>query len=209
MHREARVVLTILSVMWIFSTCKKEEVNPTISNHGKISSNLRAFLFETGSYWIYKDSITNSLDSTIVTSITKDKYVVLPSISGQGSPGDEEYYKINYLSFPTNSIYSEEIIGSIISQGHIHSGVTYIASKKGGETIYNAQIETVLDSFSVEGSQYHNVIKMRIQADNYISSNYNFYYVDSIGIIKKEKRIGETVSETWNLLRYNTTIKQY
>lgn len=209
MRRQAGVVLIILFVMWIVSTCKKEEVNTSISNHGKINPNLRAYLFETGSYWIYKDSITSSLDCTIVTSITRDKHVVLPSIPGQGSPGDEECFKINYLSFPTNSIFSEEIIGSIISQGHIHGGVTYIASEKVGETIFNAQIETVLDSLRVEGSQYHNVTKMRIQADNYISSNYNFYYVDSIGIIKKEKRIGETVLETWNLLRFNTTINQY
>lgn len=204
-----RILMTILLVTILFAGCKKDEEATTVPHHGKISSSLYPFLFNTGSYWVYKDTITNSLDSTILTNITRGTFSLSPTMPGQGSQGDEEYFNLNYLSYPTNNIYSEEIFGSIISRGHTSGGITYISTKTIGDSIYNAKIENIIDTLNIEGQSYYNVIKMRIQADSYISSNYNFYYVESIGIIKKETITGETVTNTWNLLRYRTTVKPY
>jgi len=209
MLKQVRIIFTVLSFTILFSTCNKDEDDSNTLYHGKINSKLRSFLFDIGSYWIYKDSITSNLDSTVVMSITKDVFALFPKEPGQGSPGDEEYFKINYSSYPASISYSEEIIASLISRGYIYGGVTYIASNNVGSTILNAKLEKVIDSINIEGLQYHNVIKMRIEADEYFNSNYNFYYVDSIGIIRKEKMINETISDSWNLLRYSTSIKPY
>jgi hypothetical protein len=35
------------------------------------------------------------------------------------------------------------------------------------------------------------------------------YYVDGVGLIKKQKIIRDTITETSNLLRYNTILRPY
>ena len=210
MQQNIRILATILVVILLFSTCrKKDDATPYAPYHAKISSNLYPYLFDNGSYWIYKDSLTNNLDSTIITGISKKSYFVSPSGPGEGSPGNFEYFEIEYFSYPSNSTYSEEVIANMISRGLISGGFTYFSKKTIGDSLQNAKIENILDTLTVHGQLYHNVIKMRIQADSYISQNYNFYYVDSVGIIKKELRTGETITNTWNLLRYSTAIKAY
>ena len=209
MYQQLRIIIAFMSLLLLFSACNKEDETTLNAIHRKISPDLQKYLFDSGSYWIYKDSSTTSIDSTVVTSISKDIFLLMPTAPGQGVSGDEEYFTINYTSFPSNTNYSEEIVGSIISRGHAQGGVTYISSNNVGETIYNAQIEDVIDSLIVEGHPYHHVVKMRIQSDNFISANYNFYYVDSIGIIRKETRIGESIAESWNLVRYEVSILPY
>jgi len=203
-----RVLTVILLALTLFFSCKKDK-KTTTEHHGKININLHPFLFNDNSYWIYKDSISGTIDSTIVTSIHRGSFSIAPNSSGQGPQGDEECFKISYKSFPNNNNFSEELFASSISRGNISGGVTYIATKSIGTRIQNASIEYIYDSLIVEGHTYFNVVKMRVQADAYISSNYNLYYVDSIGIIKKDLRIGEIVSNTWNLLRYNTNVIDY
>lgn len=64
--------LFILSFLFVFTSCKKEEdPAPVVRTNVLVSSSLIGWgYFKKGSYWIYKDSIDNSIDSVYVTSIT-------------------------------------------------------------------------------------------------------------------------------------------
>ncbi|MBK6521652.1 MAG: hypothetical protein IPG08_04605 [Sphingobacteriaceae bacterium] len=65
-------ILFILSFLFVFFSCKKEEdPAPIVRTDVLVSSSLKDWgYFKKGSYWIYKDSIDNSIDSVYVTSIT-------------------------------------------------------------------------------------------------------------------------------------------
>ncbi len=65
-------ILFILSFLFAFTSCKKDEdTPPVVRTDVLVSSSLKDWgYFKKGSYWIYKDSIDNSLDSVYVTSIT-------------------------------------------------------------------------------------------------------------------------------------------
>ena len=172
----------------------------------KISESLLPFLFDTGSYWIYNKSNTSITDSTVVKSITKNTFIVGPMGPGQGDQGDEEYYNILYMSFPANNVYDEQLLGYVISRGLYSGGFVLLSDKKIGDKSLNAEILDVLDSLTIENKTYKTVVKMKVNQDEYIDQNYQLYYVDSIGVIKKEIMNNGTVTETWNLLRFRTKL---
>jgi hypothetical protein len=174
--------------------------------HRKISESLHPFLFDTGSYWIYNKSNTSITDSTVVKSITKNTFIVGPMGPGQGDQGDEEYYNIQYMSFPANNVYNEQLLGYVISRGLFSGGFVLLSSKKIGDKSQNAEILDVLDSLTIENKTYFTVVKMKVSQDEYVDQNYLLYYVDSIGVIKKEIMDNGTVTETWNLLRFMTKL---
>jgi hypothetical protein len=49
---------------------------------------------------------------------------------------------------------------------------------------------------------------MKIIGDQYISDDFNLYYADSVGVIKKEKTKNGTIIETWNLIEFKTVLFQ-
>ncbi len=205
-----RKLLTILTVSVLFSSCQKKDEKPNFT-HGKINPNLYSYIFDTGSYWIYKDTITNSIDSTIVTSIIKDVYLYPVTGPGQGHPGDEEYFYISCLTYPANTVsYDVLMLSEIGTTAPLWYGpIKYISTKNIGSTFQNAKIENIIDSLSVEGEMYYNVIKMQSLPNLSSTITNYYYYVDNIGVIKKETLTGTILTGTWNLLRYNTIIKPY
>jgi hypothetical protein len=198
-------LMLIMFLSIIFSGCHKESKDKDYF-HRKISQSLYPYLFDTGSYWIYKKSNSNIPDSTIVKSITKNTFIVGPMGPGQGDQGDEEYYSIHYQCFPANNTYDEQLLGYVISQGLYSGGFVLLSSKKIGDISQNAEILDVLDSLTIENRTYKTVVKMKVSQDEYIAQNYQLYYVDSIGVIKKEIMDNGTVRETWNLLRFRTNL---
>ena len=194
---------TILCSILIFS-CEPE--GDTIPTSG-IDKGLYPFLFDTGSYWVYKDSVTGSLDSTIVTSIER-KIIGTPTVPG-GKPktnSNNEMFEIRYVSYPTNTKFFNILIGGVMSEYEWWSGCVYLSGKQIGLESERAKINKVLDVLSVEGNEYHDVVQMRIRHPN--DSSY-LYYADGVGLIKKQKIIRDTITETSNLLRYNTILRPY
>ena len=130
--KQIRIVIILITIV-LFSGCKKDSEVTRPYTHGKISANLYPFLFNNGSYWVYRDTISSNIDSTTLTHITKSTFEVGPSGPGQGSSGDEEYFQISYLSFPTNFQYSEELLGEVISRGNTDGGYTLLSNKHKGD----------------------------------------------------------------------------
>lgn len=202
---KTRLLIMLLFSLIMLTGCNKESEYKDYFHH-KISQSLNPFLFDTGSYWVYKKSNSDIPDSTVVKSITKNTFIVGPMGPGQGDQGDEEYYNIQYKSFPANNVYDEQLLGYVISRGLYHGGCVLLSSKKIGDKGLNAEILDVLDSLTIENKTYKTVVKMKVNQDQYIDQNYQLYYVDSIGVIKKEIMSNAIVTETWNLLSFRTKL---
>ena len=204
-----RITILFIALSQILTSCKKEEEKPREYSHDKIGMGLYPFLFDVGSYWVYKDTITNETDSTVVISINRSTFINPPSYPGQGSQGDVEYFNIKYFSLPSSNYFEEQLFGSFITRALTSGGCTYISGKDKGSSISNAEVSDVFDSLNIEGDVFLDVVKMKVNKDSYIDNNYNLYYVDSIGVVKKELTINDTIVKTWNLIRYNTVLFPY
>lgn len=190
------------------SSCKKETSNQTQYYQGKISSSLHPYLFDVGSYWVYKDTANSNLDSIALKNVQRTTFVIGPSHPGQGYQGDEEYFDMEYLSSYSAS-YHEQLFGYVISKALYNGGYVFLSSKTKGDSLANALIVDVIDSIKIENNVYRNVTKMKITNDTYINGNFNFYYADSVGVIRKETIVNNTVTQTWNLIRYKAVLLKY
>jgi hypothetical protein len=195
-------IIFILSIS--FLGCRKEEEKKIINTY-RISKSLHPFIFDKGSYWIYKKTNSGILDYLEVETITRDSFAELPTSPEQGIQGYDEFYNIKYSSSLTGS-YDEQLFGYIISRGLYHGGFVFLSSKKIGDKFRNAELIDVLDTMTIENRTYKRVVKMKIQEDQYLTGNYNLYYADSVGLLRKEKTVNETIIESWNLIEFKTDL---
>ena len=199
-----KVVLILITIS-LFSCSKDANFDTTSHLVSSISSSLYPFLFKKGSYWVYENQNTGQLDSVVVNSVTKDTVSLSPLGPGQGARGEEEYYNINYWS-SVNGSYDEQLVGYVISKGLVSGGYLYLSSHKIGDESLNAKLTAIYDTLTIEDNLYRNVVKMEDSKDLYLSTDMNLYYVDSVGLVKKEIISNDTIVETWNLIRYSVSL---
>ncbi|HET6557934.1 MAG TPA: hypothetical protein VFG54_11510 [Prolixibacteraceae bacterium] len=219
-YMKAIIVIVIALTM---AGCEKDEEKYELV---KIDPSLKPFLFDKGSYWIYtmypikadtiviqKDSLSAPKDSIIfvndsinvlrdsvsVESIAKD------TIYPTGMPRYYEIYDIKYFSSLNDSIYNEQLIGYVITKGQVNGGFVLLSSKKKADKSLNAEIVNVSDEMTLNKVTYNQVVKMKVSKDKYIKDSYYLYYVDKIGVVRKEK-LGmnaagkeDSVVERWDL----------
>jgi hypothetical protein len=205
-------VLCILLLSLFAVSCKKKVTDNQSTyeyTHGKISSSLYPYLFNVGSYWVYKDTANSNLDSVTLTDIQRDTFIIGPSVPGQGPRGELEYFDTKYYSSYQASSYSEKLMTYVISRSLDHAAYIFLSGKGKGYSLENAKIVDVIDSIIIENAIYRNVTKMKITKSYYINGNFYFYYADSIGVVKRETITNDTVIQTWNLLRHNVTMYKY
>ena len=220
-----KCLLIIIVIGMATTGCMKEDADSTILV--KIDKSLYPYLFDKGSYWNYnmypliadtlqtviKDSLGLSKDSIVfvndtipvtdsvtVESIEKDTLYIT------GNVRYYEYYRINYHSTYENVSYTDNLMGYIISRGTYNGGYLFLSSKKKGDKSQNAEIIAILDELKVENRTYRQVIKMKVLKDQYINDNYYLYFVNNVGIIKKEKEVNKAIVETWNLRNYKVNL---
>jgi len=213
------IVILILALAMAMIGCKEEEEKkPTILV--KIDKSLYPFLFDKGSLWIYtkvnfindtipvkhpetsvkkdsiisvRDTVNIILDTVNVESIEKDTLYVPDNVRYY------EYYNIRYHNSFEDTIYNEQLLGYVISRGLNNGGFVLLSSKKQDDKSMNATIVSVTDEMKVENVTYKQVVKMKVDKDQFIKDNYFLYYVDKVGVIRKEKVVNDTIRETWNL----------
>lgn len=197
-------VIILFVLMISFLGCRKEE-ETKISNTSRISKSLYPFVFDKGSYWIYKEANSSILDSLEVQTISRDSFAAPPTHPGQGVQWYEEFYTVKYHSSLTGK-FEEQLFGNVISRGLYHGGVVFLASKKVGDKTMNAEVIDVLDTLTIEKRTYKQVVKMKILEDLYLAGNFNLYFADSVGLIKKERTVNDEITETWNLIEFKTDL---
>jgi hypothetical protein len=202
-----QVLIVSLFLLSMLFSCEDEETTSKKPDFYKVDSSLNSMFFDEGSYWVYENSDKSKTDSVIIKDIIKDTLELGPSMPGQGPVGDVEYYSIEYFS-SFRGIYYEQLVGYVISQGCTYGGYLYLSSHEKGDSSLNAEISEIYDTLIVGENIYLKVVKMEIQADGYVPTDMNLYYVDSVGIVKKEIVSDNKITETWNLIRYNTKLFQ-
>jgi hypothetical protein len=227
MTRNSYLILFILFGL-LFSFCHKKDpdhqtyklishssINTTSSDPPKpyrivhVSNSLKEWgLFNIGSYWIYRDSLTAIIDSVYVSSIdttyTKDSYksdsdIVNENIHIKVNGNQNDYYNldaragaINYIYFPNHYGYCFRLDSTII----------YTSPDFENSTI---------PLFNVLSNTYTNVRHFRFKYSFGIHSSGNYYVAEShfwkknIGRVKVRHydiMMGDSY-QCKELLRYN------
>ena len=181
-------------------SCKKEDNSTGGNSYYIIDKNLHSMLFDKNSYWIYKNIDSKAIDSVSVAEIVID--TIGPFNIGKGYTSTYQVYNVKYLS-SFYGPYSEQYVGYVISRGSKDGSYVYLSSFQKGDSSLNAKIIAIHDSLSVNEISYRYVVEMEIKKDKYIENPMNLYYVNSIGLIKKEIKEDNVIKITWELLRYN------
>lgn len=194
-------ILMITSVF--FASCEKGESGGNTNE--SLNEGLYPMLFSPGSYWIYESSINGDLDSLFLTDIIDDKVVI---VTGKGYTSTFEAYKLTYLG-QNSGWYNEYLFGYVISRGKTNGGFVYFAGDYVGESVSNASISAFLDTLTINSETFRNVIKMEVEKDSYIEDNQFLYYVDSVGVVKKEIIKSSGAIEAWTLTNRNVIMYSY
>jgi hypothetical protein len=218
------ILACILICIFVFSiSCKRDPaiIQPQTSNnspfYGRTDSFLiRNFIFNPGSYWIYKDSVLNTIDSCyVINRIMRDTILSFPSYSPSVGPitaYERDYYNSKsiianqynyYISnnfiwfFNTFDIYAIELM--------YDSSNTFVATYYG---------KPIISTYTIGGVSYTNVYKCFFTTHSQyvppypppLSANVpdsGYYYLKSgVGIIKTVFYFGWD-KKVYSLLRYH------
>lgn len=199
-----KVVLVIALALTIAACDKNEEKYELV----KIDKTLYPFLFDKGTQWVYQKGMRDSIDSlTVIMDTIKVEAITKDTISPLGLFRSYEIYDIKYFSSLKDSTFNEQLIGYVITKGQVDGGFVLLSSKKKGDKSLNAEIVNVSDEMTVEDVTYKKVVKMKVSKDQFIKDSYYLYYVDQVGMIKKEK-LGlnaamkeDSIMESWTLIK--------
>ena len=206
MNTQLKIILLVAGFFFL-NSCKEEEAKDLY--HYKINSCLYPMLFNNGSYWIYMDSVSGISDSIFVTGFSRNIYPTSPTWTGQETTSDEEQFSISYKSFNSGETDNEVLYGMVISKEHRGGNVIYIGSRTPGDSVYNAVITGIADSIIVEGHAYYNVTIVHSLQDEYLDEDCNFYYADSIGVIRKEILVNNVVVQVRSMIRCHVNLYDY
>ena len=200
------IYIIILSFIIFNISCNEPEetVESSDIDTSFISSDLKKHFYYINTVWIFESDIGEK-DTITLLRIEKD-FLEPMYMHGQLQLGYIENYKFHYLS-TRDGQYWDQYIGYVIVRNGIdwaNGEYIYLSSYQIGDSSDEAQIDTIFDSYNVSNTTYRNVIKMRI--DNFdfeFGEDWYYYFVDSVGIIRKEKINDEPNNETWNLIERN------
>jgi hypothetical protein len=195
------IKIFLICVLVGFVSCKKD------TPYYKISDSMKQyFLYQKGSYWIYQNDSTNTIDSTYVDNISS-------GTQGIGDDGRHLYsfdwitinykskflqnFKIAYFCTGPNSLQIAEIYSDLDSSlMNLSDGPTaFIGNSELNTLTYSnclgnaVFIYKVIPSITVNDLNYSNIIYTKLKSIDSSSSNPEFYsreiyFAKNIGIIK-------------------------
>ncbi len=152
---------------------------------------LNNLMFDTGSVWLYQDTGSSLQDQ--VSVLSWETY----SNKGQSLCGGfYEELKINYTSWLDGN-YTETY------------NLNYIRWNASGYPKYFCDAPNILDSLVVNGTTYFNVTEITDIDYPYVTPNVQYYWVDSIGIIRKVLYNGPSNITTYDLQSYQVNMLAY
>jgi hypothetical protein len=192
----------ILLIVGIFLTFN-------VLSQNYISSNLYDYLFYEGSFWVYEQEETNTIDSLIVTEVIHG-FNPEVWIHGVLVLDEVEYYQMFYESITLAYQTWDQLIGYVIVREGVDWGnngqYIFLSSYQIGDETGGAKIVDTMNTYSVNSLEFHDVTKIFIES-NYIedSKPTHYYYSKDVGIIRKEILSLDTtqILEAWNLINWN------
>ena len=175
-----KILLYIGLIIALISCKKREDANPHNPCTGDettfyiASTDLQNCKYKTNSYWVYVDSVNNSIDSVSIESFDQR---FIDDVCGNS-------YEIH--SFKTISSYSSELTDYVVVAGGLFKG--YEGPPNSGTQIYddfdvttsrtNYQIEK-FDSLLIYDQYYKRVLRVEIENDRTENTNKSIYFINS------------------------------
>jgi hypothetical protein len=202
---QGRWLLFIFIYGCLFISCKKEpEYYPLSSEFEKY------YLFQQGSFWVYKNDSTGVLDSVylnlppqyfdIIYEESGPKYervfLDVSSLNFSAYRADAAFYEghdVLQMRFPTHPDYDLPVLisgGMAVEHYDHHNG-------------YYRYIESYRE-MTLNGKDYSDVIQTQafFLNDNYSVDEYRFYFAKNVGLIKLSGHWNDS-TQSWSLIRYN------
>lgn len=189
-------LLLLLTFCTVMASCEKNSNIKGGFDHQELDERLLPLLFDKGSYWVYEEEETATVDTIFLTEIEMD--TLGPYAIGNGYSESQQLFYLTYHS-SVSGFYEEQYVGYIISRGTVSGGYVYLASHQIGDVAMNASIADIHDSLFVNEQLYYHVVQMDISDDSYLKQNMMLYYVDSVGLVKKEIIKNFLVESTFSL----------
>jgi hypothetical protein len=210
-------LVLLLLICSTFLQCRKEE-KPIVSppsepQYQYIPECIKPFEVKANSYWVYENDSTGVKDSVGVLSTETGMLWTSPAVHGQGGGTQSEYYKINLKSYLNSTLYNDFILNYVIKRngGGLYGQdgqVIYLANGTVGTSFYGMEISSKLSTLNVNGITFNNITKIKVTAANqylHVFTNDTYlYYVDTVGLIKKETVLGVNNIESWSIKRWRT-----
>lgn len=188
-------------------SCKKKEDDPikedcsNAYHYALNSADLLSARFRTGTYWVFRDSVTLELDS---------EYVMAEQLAQYKDPENCDLY--DYYAYNTKIDTFARINVYLINWNGILKSPT---SVKDGNTIYKDYAKTkqngsltTYDSLYVYDRYYYNVIKASVAKDTTFNNKKTVYYTNSaVGVLKIEIYQNDSTLSTKKLLIRKNIIK--
>ncbi len=210
-------ILLIFLFCLTFYACHKDK-QPTAdttpeTKYFYIQQSIKPFEVKANSYWVYKNDSTGVFDSISVLSTETGMVWTTPQVHGQVGGVQSEYYKINLKSFSYNTNYNYYILNNFIK---MNGGGTwgqdgqpiYMANSIVGTTFSGMEIISNLNSININGVTFNNVTKIKITTANQIQPEFSndtyLYFVDTVGLIKKDIVLGINNIESWSIKNWKT-----
>lgn len=202
-----------ISTLFLFGiilvSCVKENSdNKTIYRY--LSEDIKPYKFKTGSYWVFQNDTTGTLDSITIISTENDFYWGPPSIHGQ-SGVKHEYYKINLISHASSQTYNDYLTDHYIKRNgggeYGQNGQPIFMSKSDTGTEFNGMsIIAKFPSLTINNNTFNNVVVTKITASHQYQAVYIYdtylYFSDSVGLIRKIADLGNGNLESWSIKRW-------
>lgn len=197
-----KYILPYIAILFIALSCKKKSTHPCegkyTDKHISISTYFDSYRFKEGTYWVYQNDATAEIDSQRVISTYIGQIVGGGGSMCGGISADE--YEITVSSFLTNTSFAYLIRGGGFSRTSIYNNSDLIGIFSGNDIKRPADIPSMM----INGTTFTNVRKVFVEELD--GESYNFYFVDSIGIVKWEVLDGSTVLESWSIKSWDAIL---
>jgi hypothetical protein len=171
------------------SSCKKQEPCDADYYLYEIEPCLYTFMFDTGSYWIYNNSLNGSLDSVY---IEKCEFIIKSYKSGPGcgqSIGTFEFVNSDFISTLngsfTTSMYKNKIDPEQLSPYQ--------------NRLFDCDQMELVDSLELPNNTFYNILKMET-----INPSAELFYKEDVGLIRKILFDSIQDSIVFDLIEYQT-----
>lgn len=203
-------ITTILLIGFTTITCNKEN-STNETKYTYLSQSIEPYKFETGTYWIFKNDSTNTIDSLVVINTENDFFWSPPPVHGQ-SGTKSEYFKMNIESSLTSDLYNDYLTSNYIKRNgggeYGQNGQPiFIADSDIGTEFNGMEIIGKYQTLIINNHTFSDVVKSKItesqQYESIFINDTYLYYSNDIGLIKKVSDLGNGKFESWSIVRWN------
>jgi hypothetical protein len=205
-RHEINLSLFIFLGCLLFSCKKEPEFYP-------ISDNFKGwFLFQNGSYWVFQNDSTGTLDSVYLTSTPKSYRV-------PGSQKSDPILEAIFVQYHSSFFEAIDVVSGISGNDYL-SVIFFSTTNEILGLIYNLPVPGTYSrlylgkgilfqnllfypNFELNIKNYNSVYQTRCtNINNYRTDTYNFYFAKNVGLIKLSGTWNDT-TRSWSLIRHS------